>query len=1571
MAQQKQKEAQKHYKGVYTDCSPQEQPPGTLRYALNTTNGTVDGDESIATNEMGFSFCGQISEGFYPISNVYKGDDSFIVFSVNPETGVSEIGFTDKFCNYTPKITSACLGFDIGHQIDATYRLRRGCEDTVYFANGKLNPLRYVNFAKLSDYYTEDYKVFLQTHTPEDPYPGEKWDCNKFRIVRSYKIPCIKSADVISGGKNRSGTYNFSIRLLDADFNPTPWIYSSQPVYIYADNTNLPYNQITGSSNADVDELAGGLDTNKAVELILDNLDIQYPYYQVAISMATNGNGEVNKVVVSPPNNINRNIFIFDGLLSGYTEIAQEELLVKRTDLEYAEHIEQLENRLIAAKITGKQINWCDFQKSASKIATAYYVETIPTGDPTVIGNDKNPMTPFEKMGYPADEAFAVGIVYVFDDGFESPSLHIPGRPKNKYYNIITGECVDVVDDTDLPWSENLLPWYKDEAEYNAIGPMKKYKALDTSVRYAGADDTEAIGAMQYYESKAAKYEPKEDCNGNDFWGVDCCGIPLVNTPVRHHKFPSRAKEKLKVNGTVVTGNTGLYVTLNLKEGAEFPATPSVTLILNYENPLLTSNAVTLTIYPPTDTTPGNLKPDLVNYLAATISGDLTDFQLLDETGTIVTTYSDLFEFSVTVRETNTNVTDDSIVRILGFKFSNIEYPHPNIVGHYFVRADRDAVNRTVLDKGIFGRVREEETSCGTDIIGFSFFTKSNNSDKTAYVFAPKFLFNNELMKPEYIKSECQFENGGSYSSAQEVDDPKYKAISGKEIDLLIERRTLFYGGVSNLSEQNYPVEKTLVMDGISKDTLLNSPKVTWNTSWTQKVQLAKTKRDLPYNGDNLFYASLKVDRDVHADLSSIRYFRMHNCMLTAANKDTVHTVYGGDVVISKLLLTNSTLRKQKKGIGLLMWGVIVGALLAIAAPFTGGASFVPLAVLVTSLVGIAATSITAVMQAMEETCLDAILEDSNLDDQSSHGRWNGTANMANEIILGVYVETEVNMGLRQNQKHECGSFYSMFSAEDFFNNRWTYDKEGDGKKWRRDFPCPEVYHYNKDYSRQNRQSVYLPLPKSYNCCSDCLEEHPNRIAYSEQSFQEELTDNYSMFKPNNYIDIESEKGAITGLMRRNNKLFVFTAEACWELPQVFQERVTGEVISFVGTGEFFSIPPRPVVDDSLGSLGTQHKWALCKTEAGIVVVNEVEGRVYLLSTASNGSNSPQKLSDLGNTNWFLKNLTNFLEAQFLQLTGMKYPYSNNPANPQGVGIHTGYDKTYQRVLITKKDYLILPDKYSVELAVGKITWNPATKVFETLVGEETVIIGVENKDFFENKSWTVSFSLKSGKEAMLSWHSYLPNFYISTPNRVLSGEDNILWEHNKEGLYANYYGQDYPHILEFVSVDNPMTTKIWEDLVMMVTAKRYDVNSQQYREDKEAFFNKVIFYNSRQASGELSIIVKGTEANPDEFLQQQVISRLGEILVERAEKDWCINDIRDYRTDYDKPVFNSNWSNIKDAFPIDKVLDNSVIDFEKNWAEVESMRDKYLIVRFILDNLHETQIGTNFSITDPQESLR
>ena len=158
------------FKGLQTDTSPLDQPKGSYTMAWNAVNETSDGNNNFISNEQSNELCGQITPGYRPIGDVYISDENTVIFSTNGT--LSEIGILDFDCNYTPIVfgpETACLNFQITDQIDATFRVRRGCERTVYFTDG-LNAVRYFNLDKPDEF--------------KDQF-GD-WDCKLFELFLDF-----------------------------------------------------------------------------------------------------------------------------------------------------------------------------------------------------------------------------------------------------------------------------------------------------------------------------------------------------------------------------------------------------------------------------------------------------------------------------------------------------------------------------------------------------------------------------------------------------------------------------------------------------------------------------------------------------------------------------------------------------------------------------------------------------------------------------------------------------------------------------------------------------------------------------------------------------------------------------------------------------------------------------------------------------------------------------------------------------------------------------------------------------------------------------------------------------------------------------------------------------------------------------------------------------------------------------------------------------------------------------------------------------------------------------------------
>ena len=107
------------------------------------------------------------------------------------------------------------------------------------------------------------------------------------------------------------------------------------------------------------------------------------------------------------------------------------------------------------------------------------------------------------------------------------------------------------------------------------------------------------------------------------------------------------------------------------------------------------------------------------------------------------------------------------------------------------------------------------------------------------------------------------------------------------------------------------------------------------------------------------------------------------------------------------------------------------------------------------------------------------------------------------------------------------------------------------------------------------------------------------------------------------------------------------------------------------------------------------------------------------------------------------------------------------------------------------------------------------------------------------------------------------------------------------------------------------------------------------------------------------------------DYLWEQVVNNnSNEIIVSKREKDWNINDFRDIRIDYTKPIWNSNISSLQSEYFIDKILNTSTLDINKDWTQLESFRDKYLVVRLIFDKFANRKLITNFSVENEQQSF-
>ena len=1766
---------------LVTDCSLVEQPQGSTRFVLNGVNETDEGDNGNIIREESNETCYTLPDGTTPIGEVYIGDDNRLLFLID-ESGNSYICLIDRECNLSTVVTDknqvAKFNFKVTHQIDALYRLRRGCETVIYWVDPKP-------------------RIFILEKPELFQDDAGDWDINKFNLFKTYSsIPVFEDIEVLDeGGSLLAGSYNFSIQYLDEDLNPTEFIAISEVVHIYNDSITDDYIDVRGSTALDT-PFQHFESTNKSIKIKLSALDTDFPFYKIAITEANSGSGIITDTKLTSEISTRNPEFTYTGINSEKS-ITQAEIIINKNIIEKATSIEQIENILTISDTEGKNINYCNLQKYASKIAVDMVTKDIILNE-IITDNPKHPTVKIDNVGFQPGEIYSLGIVYIFADNTTSPVYHIPGKnplvSPTKIYSIGTG-----------------------------VYPMKNI----------------------INQSEDNRYIDNNSCDNGSYWGEDIEGTPLTGNVIRHHRLPLRTDVNLplvqKLNQEenisiikrikiVVSGSltTPILCPEPGESGYDIDCVDEVILPFQIKV-TFTINGITdyfITEINPVDwaedTTPVDITTTLFSDLL--VSEDIIIVSIDELTTTlpfsiaanILTTTGTSPKGLDYIVSTIDNVDGSSQElyksKIFGMKFSNIIIPNEidtngnKIIGYYIVRNERTEDEKTILDSAVLTSmlVNKKFVSHAQLMPELEPDVIDNFVKKDVFALInPEFKFNGQkygtfdiIQQGKFIREEAihsrvkinDVSDGSGYVRGKHKFGERDR--DGWTLQIKTRDNITSFQNSTLINLDTTDVKQVIYLDALADKLTKDSndnPIDIFNVSCDNKVGIITLNDEIttPIINSVPYVYLYRSNANPYSNFRVTPYFKIvQNPIYFDINgsKSTCE-VWGGDSYITPIRYTNSIFydnrTKKRKGKSSALT-IIIGALLVVVAValayFTGGAS---LSLVTTGLALLASAGASMVASGIKQDAWRKAYEQlykKGLREtiQDLYTDWDGNCvPLSNDACSGykknpqddeiqwladsvnLWFESKVNMSLRIGSSTGIPDFVNAPSNGELGTSVPEWDREyfgihsvgsgGNGygdtdsvdnsilpttaldfhmlnkltyldtlRKSGRGYigvALPELYLINPDYIRTNKQKIYNHLALEYDCCSECNEKFPHRIHYSLQSFQEELTDNFRVFLPNNYRDLEGNTGRITDVFRIQNKLYIHTEEALWELPQNFQERVTGEIISFIGTGEYFNIPARKIVDDENSSAGNLHKWARIKTRYGVVFLSHKEKKVYYFS------DKLKAISDTGNANYFKENMKFRIEEEYYKINRKPYPYIDNPSNILGVGYIMVYDTKKERLIITKKDFTItnLPTgiyelcsegdspilftnmqviidtraedgwvyvglencrmKFAKEILEGEIITtyevvttcienaiNPTCTYFISVkfpkeVSEGVDVILLEYRDcegitismpplypgmtiivhnciqigslliieggslsindleiitnnqtegcnintictdeiipsnqeveqdstIFEyedginllteerqivDNSWTMSYSLKA--DSWVSWHSYLPSFYMYIQEKFYSWKQgmNTIFRHGVKGSYGNFYGESKPFIIEYVDVDNPLVTKIYDALKIQTEAKTWNEDSQEFLDAGNVTFTKILLYNTHQISGILNMVVK---QNEDTYIEDQITNSNTSIVISRNERDWSINDFRDISIDQSVPMFKKDLTSIQNQYYIDKVVNSDRIDFDKNWMELENFRDKFLVVRLIIDTFDSTRLIMNFSIQDSKQSER
>ena len=149
-------------------------------------------------------------------------------------------------------------------------------------------------------------------------------------------------------------------------------------------------------------------------------------------------------------------------------------------------------------------------------------------------------------------------------------------------------------------------------------------------------------------------------------------------------------------------------------------------------------------------------------------------------------------------------------------------------------------------------------------------------------------------------------------------------------------------------------------------------------------------------------------------------------------------------------------------------------------------------------------------------------------------------------------------------------------------------------------------------------------------------------------------------------------------------------------------------------------------------------------------------------------------------------------------------------------------------------------------------------------------------KNLRTSTDWTLSYKprFEHKQKPWISFHSFIPSFYLSLPNTFISINNTNVWKHNSLYSYQQIYGNQVKFDIGFI-ISNPSSE--YQALEIYSEWIKYETyNSEVY--NNKIFFDKLFAYTQNGSTGLIPIVLKNKN-NPIESFAQN--SEQGNYLAE------------------------------------------------------------------------------------------
>ncbi len=1491
-------------KGLWTDGQPVDNPQGT--WLDGTRNWVVDEERGILVNEQGFIEWGDpLTTGYpsgtlVPIGIIPLRNEANIILSVDIAklNTKSEIGILDKNGIYDMRISDPLLDFKAGYPMTGEAKYNFDEEIIAAFSNNFDTPflINLDNLPVLVD------GSGLIGNPPEF--------VELLKMFPKFNIPIVTNAVVNDGGGSlASGVYYgfFAYELPDGSL--TNWVAGTNPLSVTEDTVAEGFDKYDG--------VEANASTSKSITFSLEALDERYGKIHLAIVKKIDG--VVTAEIVGKTNIDKVTIDIPYTGGESTTTVDIKDIIVHKPVYERMKAFTQLDRQLYVGNVEREAK--IDYQKYANNIKVEWiYEEQVNILE--IKGGYKDSQFIYSEKPFMPNEVYALYIKLNFLNGSPTEIFHIPGRapvlslPAASDY---TGASeLDLVSDISGSFTELVEDEKIDEN-------VRLFHTRGTATKVT----SEAFGNMGYWENENEKYLSIES---SEIWDVDSNGDgsnvgDLSGVNVRHHKFPSlkqltdfgfkwMSSTQVEVGGDDLGGWSMFSVGIAQKTG--FSANWKV-LKFGSSTDTATEGFIQARLGEPNAinteyiaTAPQDITV-LVNnlVLSANITGGERDtgsqsidmslrIVKINASGSPIRTYS--IDRSFTQEEPFS-----ASVRIDGTYIIHLEDGEGiRIVGEIQGNTFQGGVLNTSADSGVI---------TSTEILS------APSSSGTGDIYGRKLgLKLSQIKFPEEIRDKIQ-----SYEIYYARRDPINQTVLGMSLIFPYfwnANNNWFGDGESKFHSFDMLANKiSEVPSFISNELILESLNTTTETEATPSGVSPQSEfklYDMFVGAISGSYTAVGITNQIRQVINP-RYVANHILDVPGTSLDNEFGEEHFQPLIPSGMASPggfdfkylSTMNAFKRNVFkaytnqvLVSTGRVIpinqGTFDYSIPMLYGGDTFI-------SPYGIKLTLRTSSDSEASSTATYFFPTQSvtniNLRHEPISGEWWQKYYRATDSYADHTFARTIPTGTLDDEGNDVGQGQSTPSDELWLRQRYMQTFSND-------------FSYNKDYSSVNDIHGIV----AFDPTARFTTKQHYTIIRTPASEANETDESWRIFLSDDQKTMARNRGVIWNLEHKRDILYIHMEESLFRT--IGSTKIpTDQVEATLGAGNIFDQKPQEILTTRDGYAGLHSQFGAILTKFGYFFPDEGHGKIFIFADGLN------EVSDTGLRNYFRDNLPLELSAQISRLEGSQVVIDNPYVE---AGVIAAYDEKFNRIIVTKRDYVIDTDKegfwkgvfdpdgtYSVTGGGG--TYQPESMVIRDGLLQyipDTVTtptiddwVPIEGSDITTDTSWTRSYSPSLGLDQRGGWinfHDWIPYALFATKNGLFSFNGE-LYKHNDPNSRCKYYGGTvFPTIFEPVFNYSPDVSKLyfntnWRTEIFDLTGVTID---------RSLTFNIIQFLNSYQGSDPIALSV------------------------------FAGIDVLTY-----------NIRNVKNTWNFNKMRDN-----DPDWYNRKRFIDKYLIVKLTYNNLESPQ---------------